>query len=110
MNSINGWSPADIKLLGERTGQPVDAIEHFCRAIDKQLYLMLPTHIKKATLHFHLRLHTFDQKAQLQQKPVNRVSTEAAAEPATALNFVSKSKSKSKKIVQLQEFRQRRKA
>ena len=54
MKLINGWSEEDRRLLKQRTGQPPAAIEHFCQALDKQLYLMLPAHIKKATLHFHL--------------------------------------------------------
>lgn len=52
---INGWSEREIELLCERTGCERAAVTHFCQAVDKQLYMLLPAHMKRATLHFHLR-------------------------------------------------------
>jgi hypothetical protein len=95
MKPINGWAQAEMKLLAERTGQPDDAIERFCQAVDKQLYLMLPTHMKRATLHFHLLLH----------KPTD---TSVETETLPALKFVPGTKPD--KVIQLQDYRHRRKA
>ncbi|MBI4850302.1 MAG: hypothetical protein HY819_00595 [Acidobacteria bacterium] len=52
---INGWSREEIELLCERTGCAKELVIKFCQAVDKYLYLMLPTESKRATLHFHLR-------------------------------------------------------
>lgn len=54
MKIINGWSPEERRKLCERTGASIELVERFCEAVDKPLYLSLPTHIKRATLHFHL--------------------------------------------------------
>jgi hypothetical protein len=54
MRTVNGWTEKDIELLIAKTGRSKEAILSFCRAVDKQLYLMLPAHIKRSTLHFHL--------------------------------------------------------
>lgn len=55
MKLVNGWSQEEISLLSKRTGYPEEIVINFCQAIDKHLYLMLPTETKKATLHFHLK-------------------------------------------------------
>jgi hypothetical protein len=54
MRTLNGWTEKDIQMLIARTARSEEAIQRFCRAVDKQLYLLLPEHIKRATLHFHL--------------------------------------------------------
>jgi hypothetical protein len=96
MGIINGWSAEDIRLLGERTGQPAAAVEDFCRAVDKQLYMMLPNHIRRATLHFHLRAHA----------GISRFPTP----PRVAEAKPSLKQSKQENIVRIQEYLQRRKA
>lgn len=55
MGLVNGWSLAEIQILMERTMADREMVIRFCQAVDKQLYLMLPAHMKKSTLHFHLR-------------------------------------------------------
>lgn len=55
MKTINGWSQEEIHLLCEKTGCEQEKVISFCQAVDKQLYLLLPTESKRATLHFHLR-------------------------------------------------------
>jgi hypothetical protein len=55
MKIVNGWSQEEISLLSKRTGYPEEVVLNFCQAIDKHLYLMLPTETRKATLHFHLK-------------------------------------------------------
>ena len=54
MKTVNGWTDRDIRTLIGRTGRAEEVVVRFCMAVDKQLYLLLPEHIKKATLHFPL--------------------------------------------------------
>ncbi len=58
MKLVNGWSQEEIQLLCERTDCSTELVIEFCKAVDKQLYKMLPTEAKRATLHFHLRKTT----------------------------------------------------
>jgi hypothetical protein len=37
-----------------RTNRPRAAVERFCTAVDKRLFLMLDERQRRATLHFHL--------------------------------------------------------
>ena len=82
-----------MQLLGERTEQSAEAILNFCQAVDKQLYLMLPTHIKRATLHFHLRT-SLVQDLPGKSKQATRRKTRLEA--------------KSENIVRLEEYLSRR--
>ena len=54
MRTVNGWTEKDIQILIARTSRSEEEISRFCRAVDKQLYLLLPGHIRRSTLHFHL--------------------------------------------------------
>ena len=51
---LNGWNEEEIQRLVRRTGKARDAVERFCRAVDKRLFLMLDERQRRATLHFHL--------------------------------------------------------
>ncbi|MEW6731932.1 MAG: hypothetical protein AB1489_11455 [Acidobacteriota bacterium] len=100
MRFVNGWGPEDVQLLITRTGQPEEAILNFCRAIDKQLYLLLPSHIKRASLHFHLRVTANSTVADASQVP-GKTSNIPTVERIRA-------RTRSDNIVQIQEFLQRR--
>lgn len=52
--AINGWSDEEVERLERRTGKPREAVERFCRAVDKRLFLLLDPRQRRATLHFHL--------------------------------------------------------
>lgn len=51
---INGWNDQEVERLIRRTGRSRELVEHFCRAVDKRLFLMLDEKKRRATLHFHL--------------------------------------------------------
>lgn len=71
---INGWSQEEIELLCKKTGCSKDRVIDFCNAVDKFLYLMLPTETKRATLHFHLREEVFSTKEEESVKSVKKVA------------------------------------
>ncbi len=52
--TINGWSDEEVERIERRTARPREAVERFCRAVDKRLFLMLDSRQRRATLHFHL--------------------------------------------------------
>jgi hypothetical protein len=52
--AVNGWSEEEVQRLMRRTGRPREAVERFCRSVDKRLFLMLDERKRRATLHFHL--------------------------------------------------------
>jgi hypothetical protein len=93
MELINGWSEADILMLIKRTGQMREDILHFCEAIDKPLYLILSTEMKRSTLHFHLCTAIVPpvQESKVKKMPV--------VAPTTV---------ESENIVPLKEYRRRR--
>jgi hypothetical protein len=75
MKIINGWNEKEMQLLSERTKQPLMLVERFCEAVDKSLYLMLPEHLRRATLHFHLspeRVALLDLTKQVPSVPVEK--------------------------------------
>jgi hypothetical protein len=95
MRTINGWTDKDIQILIARTARSEDAIARFCRAVDKQLYMLLPAHIKRATLHFHLNpdLEVSEQYAMSQNMTHhNDTNTQIETE-----NIISLKKYRSKK-------------
>lgn len=81
---VNGWSQEEIELLCKRTGCSEDRVIHFCNAVDKFLYLMLPTETKRATLHFHLEGET-------PEKETLTKSTKKAAKQKTSVSKSRKS-------------------
>ncbi len=93
MEAINGWNEADILMLIKRTGQTREAILRFCEAIDKPLYLMLSTEMKRSTLHFHLR---------------TVVETPARESKVKVMPVVASATVESENIVPLREYRRRR--
>ncbi len=52
--SVNGWSDDEIERLVRKTRKGRRAVERFCAAVDKRLFLMLDERQRRATLHFHL--------------------------------------------------------
>lgn len=54
--AVNGWFEDEIERLVRRTGKSREAVERFCAAVDKRLFLMLTDRQRRATLHFHLGL------------------------------------------------------
>lgn len=85
MKLVNGWSQEEISLLSKRTGYPEEIVINFCQAIDKHLYLMLPTETKKATLHFHLKSYVLP-------KAISEVELTKSAEVVTKPTRKTKTK------------------
>jgi hypothetical protein len=52
--SLNGWSDEEVERLVRKTRKSRRAVERFCTAVDKRLFLMLDEKQRRATLHFHL--------------------------------------------------------
>lgn len=51
---VNGWGADEIETLIRKTGRSRELVEHFCKAVDKRLFLALDERKRRATLHFHL--------------------------------------------------------
>jgi hypothetical protein len=52
--SVNGWSDEEVERLVRKTRKSRPAVERFCAAVDKRLFLLLDERQRRATLHFHL--------------------------------------------------------
>ncbi|MBL8150124.1 MAG: hypothetical protein JNN15_09380 [Blastocatellia bacterium] len=63
MKPVGGWSEKDIQVLIDKTGASREAVIRFCQAVDRQLYMMLPNHMRRATLHFHLKLNLEEKES-----------------------------------------------